>query len=84
MFKNNSEGWKAARKLAKIKEKKYINRCHSYLNLNKQVLEDSKNVAKDGIKRECKVTVDDFLMYEKIEDKEKKAAFLDCMDKRAR
>ena len=44
--------------------------------MNKQILEESKNVAKESIKTECKVTTEDFRTYEKITDKAKKSAFL--------
>ena len=44
--------------------------------MNKQVLEESKLVEKDSNQRICKVTSEDFRTYEKITDKQKKAAFL--------
>lgn len=84
MFKGSAECWKNALKQAQIKEEEYISRCRSYLDMNRLVLEESKNAAQDGIKKECKVTPDDFRKYEKITDALRKSAFLDKMDKKLR
>ena len=83
-FKTNQECWKNALKQAKIKEEEYIRRCRSYLDMNRVVLEESKTVAIQGIKKDCKVTPDDFRKYEKIEDRLRKRKFLDDMDKKNR
>lgn len=84
MFKGSNECWKNALKQAQIKEEEYISRCRSYLDMNRLVLEESKNAAQQGIKKECKVTPDDFRKYEKITDTLRKSAFLDKMDRKLR
>lgn len=82
MFKECANG---ALEHARIKEKKYLERCRGYLDMNRQVLEESKTVALQGIKKELKVTADDFRKYEKIDRiacPEKKASFLDVMEQK--
>ena len=52
--------------------------------MNRQVLEESKSAVTQGIKKELKITSDDFRKYEREVNREKKKSFLDEMDKKMR
>ena len=45
MFKQSQESWRNAVNQAKLKEKEYISRCRSYLDMNKLIVNQTKDVA---------------------------------------
>jgi len=45
-FKLSNDSWKHAVRQAKLKEKEYIGRCRSYLDINKLFLKESNAVVK--------------------------------------
>ena len=54
MFKNQQECWRSALSQAKTKEKEYIKRCRSYLDVNKQLVEELKIEEQQKDKKKAK------------------------------